>query len=264
MNRILLLFLPLLLISCSGYNKLLKKGTLQEKYDAAKIYYNKKDYGRAAPLFEELSRAYRGRKEAEELNYYYAYCQYGMGEYMLSSYLFQNYVESFPRGTHTEESAYMHAYCEYLRSLPMELDQTSTKAAMESLQLFINQFPNSSFVAEANTHIDELRKRIVKKAYHNARLWYDIGDYKAAMTACTNAVEDYPDIAEKDELLFLALKASYIYAKNSVEELQKERFVKAMEYYEQFRIGSGNSEYREEAEKISKKISAELSSIKNS
>lgn len=264
MKRFLLLILPFLLVSCTGYNKLLKKGTMQEKYDAAKLYYNKKDYGRAAPLFEELSRAYRGRKEAEELNYYYAYCQYGMGEYMLSSYLFKNYVETYPRGSHSEESAYMYAYCEYLRSLPMELDQTSTKGAMEALQLFINLYPSSSFVAEANQHIDELRVRIVNKAYHNAKLWYDIGDYKAAMTACTNAVEDYPDISQKDELLFLAFKAAYIYAKNSVEELQKERFTKALEYYENFKIGSGTSEFGEEAEKLKKKITSELAEIKNS
>ncbi len=34
--------------------------------------YNKKDYSKALILFEDLSQKYRGRAEAEDLNYYYA------------------------------------------------------------------------------------------------------------------------------------------------------------------------------------------------
>ncbi len=257
MRKYLIYILPLFFLSCDGYNKLLKNGTLQEKYDAAKRYYNKSDYARALPLFEELSRIYRGRREAEELYFYYAYCHYGQGEYLMASYHFKNYIDNYPRSSRVEEAAYMRAYCDFFRSLPHELDQTASKAAIEELQLFINQYPESEFVLKANAHIDELRQRILFKAYENARLWFDIGDYKAAMTACSNAVDDYPDIDQRDELLYLAFKAAYLYAKNSVESVQKERFKDALEYYNVLKSTIAEGEYLTKGEELYKKLKEE-------
>lgn len=263
MRKILFFFLPILLFSCDGYNKLLKNGTLQEKYDAAKRYYNKGDYARAQPLFEELSRIYRGRKESEELYFYYAYCHFGQGQYLSASYHFKNYTQNYPRSVHVEEAAYMRAYCDYFRSLPPELDQTASKGAIEELQLFINQYPNSKFVKDANEHIDDLRARILDKAYRNARLWYDIGDYKAAMTACSNAVTDYPDIEQRDELLFLAFRSAYLYAKNSVEKVQLERFEVAKEYYNNFKSTASSTKYLQSGANLYKELQDDIQSIKS-
>ena len=59
------------------------------------MYYEKDDYNRALPLFEELSTAFRGSAKAEEVNYYYAYCHYSLGEYLMAAYLFETYAQTY-------------------------------------------------------------------------------------------------------------------------------------------------------------------------
>ena len=73
----------------------------------AKKYYNKKDYFKALPLFEELLNIYKGTKSVEKVYYYYAYCYYGQGEYLMAAYHFKNLANTYPNGKFTEESHYM-------------------------------------------------------------------------------------------------------------------------------------------------------------
>ena len=65
-------------------------------------------------------------------------------------------------------------------------------------------------------------------------LYYRIGDYKAATVAFINAVKDYPDLPQKEEFEFLIVKAYYLYAKNSILQLQVERYKKALEASNEF------------------------------
>ena len=113
-NILYSLLILLLFASCSKYQKILKSTDLNFKFDKAVMYYEKDDYNRALPLFEELSTAFRGSAKAEEVNYYYAYCHYSLGEYLMAAYLFETYAQTYPNGKHTEECQYMSAYCYYL------------------------------------------------------------------------------------------------------------------------------------------------------
>ena len=73
MKKIFLSIMTLLFFaSCSKYQKILKSTDLNLKFEKAVMYYEKEDFNRALPLFEELSTAFRGSAKAEEVNYYYA------------------------------------------------------------------------------------------------------------------------------------------------------------------------------------------------
>lgn len=228
--RVFIVIISLIsLASCSGYQKLLKEGSPEEKLKAAKEYYQKEDYVRAQPLLEELLGLYFGKREREEIYYLYAYAHYGLGEYLIAGYHFNNFAKSYPLSKHREETQYMSAVCEYHKTLEYELDQTNTQMAIKSFQSFINKYPNSEYVNDCNERIDELRQRILKKVYNRAKLYYQIGEFKAAIVACENALDDYPDMINRDELHFLIADAAYIYADNSVESAQKERYENTVE-----------------------------------
>jgi outer membrane protein assembly factor BamD len=71
------------------------------------------------------------------------------------------------------------------------LDQENTLKAIESLQLFINLYPKSERVAEASKLIQNLRDKLEKKAFENAKLYfvtgaYDPSNYKSAIIAFKN------------------------------------------------------------------------------
>ena len=85
----ILLVLSFLLVGTAcKYQKILKSTDLNLKYEMAVKYYEKKDYSRAFPLFEELLNLYKGTAKAQDIYYYYAMCNYGLDDYALASYHF--------------------------------------------------------------------------------------------------------------------------------------------------------------------------------
>ena len=80
------------LASCSQFQKVQKSSSIVEKYDAAVKYYISGDYYRAGLLFEELIPLMRGKKEAENTEFYYSYCQYYQRQLVLSAYYFKKFV----------------------------------------------------------------------------------------------------------------------------------------------------------------------------
>lgn len=252
-----------MLSGCNRYAKLVKKGTPEEKFAAANKYYNKKDYYRAMPLLEELIGTYKQKKESQEIYLMYAYCHYYMNEYTMASYHFKNFAETYSLNPKREEASFMAAKCEYHRSLPYDLDPTNTKNAIARLQLFVNQYPEGERVEECNKLMDELRAKLHEKTYRNAMLYLNIGDYKAAMVALQGGVNLYPDIPWKEEMLFSAAKAAYLYAGNSIEKMQKERYQQSLEilnnYKDEYR---GTGSFQQDALKLEKKIKEQLEKYK--
>src|ERR1700761_1047101 len=219
---ILILFIAL--AGCkSKYEKLRASNDNAKKYREAIKYYNKKDYGRALELFEDLTQHYRGQAEAEELFYYYAYTNYKLKDYTSARYHFKVFADTYPNSTRTEECRFMSAYCYYLDSPNFSLDQENTQKAIDALQLFINLYPKSDRSTEASKLIQTLRDKLEEKSYANSKLYLTIGDYQSAVIAFGNSLRDYPDIKYAEEMEYLTVKAQYLYAKNSFEIKQEDR-----------------------------------------
>lgn len=260
MKKIIALFLTLtfLFSSCSRYQKLLKSTDMEAKYTAAVKYYDKKDYYHALQLFEELTSVFKGTSRAEQTYYYYSYCTYYVDDYAMAAYHFNNFTQSYPNSKFAEEMQYMYAFCFYQDSPIYSLDQTSTLEAIEKFQLFINKFPKSSRVEEANKKIDELRLKLEMKEYNNAKLYYLTENYKAAYFAFDNLLKDYPSTIFKEEVLFLGLKSAYLYASNSIETKKKERFQTCNDRYYNLLDNFPQSRYLRDAEKIFEKVKVQL------
>lgn len=235
---------------CSNYQKLLKSSDYDLKYEKALEYYAKPDYYRAQQLLEELLTIFKGSKRGEEVYFYYTYCYYGQNNFILAGYHFRNFAKTYPTSKHTEECEYLAAYCYYLESPEYSLEQSNTFRAIDALQLFINKYPTSVHVEECNNLIDKLRDKLEEKSYYSARLYYDIGDYKAAIIALKIGLKDYPDTQFREDMLYLIVKSSYLLAENSIENKKMERYQAAINEYYALVDEFPKSEYVKEAEKI--------------
>jgi len=237
-------------ITIGKYNKLVKSGDMEAKYAAAVKYFDKEDYTRALTLFEELMTVYRGTAKAEEVHYFYAYCNYNLQDFIVAGYHFRNFVKLFPSSKHTEECAYMNAYCYYLSSPDYSLDQTDTKLAIREMQRFTNQYPKSSRIPECNKDLDRLRAKLERKSYENAMLYYNTIDYKAAVVAFANHLKEYPDTKHTEEINYLIIKSYYLLAINSIESKKAERFRLAVDSYFKFVDAFPNGVLLKDAELI--------------
>ncbi|MBI4646030.1 MAG: outer membrane protein assembly factor BamD [Bacteroidia bacterium] len=249
MNRILIIFIILIACSCK-YQKLLKSSDYNLKYEKAVEYYNKKDYYRAQQLFEELVPITAGSQRGEEVYYYYAYCYYGQDDFIMAGYHFKNFTKTYPNSKHTEECEFLGAYCFYMESPEPELDQSNTLRAVDALQLFINKYPESDRINESNELIDKLRNKLEIKSYNSSRLYFQLGDYKAAIIALKNSFKDYPDTQYREDILYLIVKSCYLLADKSIETKKKERYQATIAEYYVFIDEFPDSKYRKEAEKM--------------
>ena len=161
------LFSILILSGCSEFQRIQKKGSYEDKYEAALKYYEKDDFYRASVLLESIIPLTKGKKEAEDVQLKYAYCQYNQREFYLASYYFKKFAETFPRSESTEESLYMSAISLYRISPIHQLDQSNTYKAIDALQSFVNSYPETKFMEECNTKINNLQKNLERKAYEN-------------------------------------------------------------------------------------------------
>lgn len=231
----LLIVLMLAFTGCkSKFEKLKASNDYAKKYREAIRLYNKREYSKALELFETLVARYRGQSQAEDLYYYYAYTNYKLRDYTSARYHFKTFAETYPSSSRAEECRFMAAYCYYLDSPIYSLDQSNTQSAIDALQLFINLYPKSERVAEASKLIQNLRDKLERKSYENAKLYLTIGDYQAATIAFGNSLRDYPDTKYAEEMEFLTIQAQYLYAKNSGEYYQEGRYDQAIADADQF------------------------------
>jgi outer membrane protein assembly factor BamD len=246
------------LAGCSGFQKIRKSADWETKYAAAMEYYEKKDYYRSNLLLEDILPIIRGTEEAELANFIYAYTYYYQDQFILSAHYFETFSQVYSRSEYAMEAEYMYAYSLYQQSPGAELDQTSTYEAISAMQIFINKYPSSDYATSADQIIDELQVKLEDKSYENAKLYYTIRRYKAALIAFDNFRKDFPDSDYQDEIAYYAVDAAYQYAMVSIPEKQKERFETAVEKYEFLVDRFPQSKYLNQAEEIYMKTIEEL------
>ncbi|MGI4870627.1 MAG: outer membrane protein assembly factor BamD [Janthinobacterium lividum] len=220
--------------SCTGYQKLLKSTNVNEKYTAAIKYYDKGDYFRSGTLLEELIPLLKGRPEAEKAQFYFANTNYMQRNYVLSAYYFKQFTDTYPNSPQVEEASLLRAKSLFRDSPEVELDQTNTVSALETIQDFLNTYPESKFRAEADGMSQELQRKLETKAFQNAKLYYSLRYNQAAVTAMGNFELQFPGSAYNEQADYLRFTAQYAWAKESIETKQRERFQEAITFYQHF------------------------------
>jgi outer membrane protein assembly factor BamD len=247
---ITILLAGIMFSACSKFTKLQKSTNVEEKYQAAVKYYNKKDYNKASLLFEEIIPLIQGTPEAELAQFYLANAHFRQRDYILSAHYFKKFYETYSRSQHAEESMYLYAYSLYEDSPSYNLDQTNTYTAIEAMQNFINAYPTSTYKEKCNEIITQLRAKLERKAYENAELYSKKEDYKAAVVAFENFQRSYPDSDYNERAAYLKLVNAYNLAKSSTEAKKRERYEETIELYENFIDKYTSSKYLRDAENI--------------
>ena len=254
---ITLLFL-VLVSSCGEYEKILKSTDYDLKKKKVKEYFDDGQYARATELLEQLLPRYRASEEAEDLNWMNAQSYYNMKDYYSAGAYFKTYLDQYPFGKYAEESSYMGALCDYYISRPAELDQENTQNALEGFNVFINKYPYSARIDECKKLVKELEEKLVEKSFLSAKLYYDMKEYKAAITALTNSLKEYAESQYREEMMYLKLSSLFLYAENSFASRQRERYQDTLDDYYSFMEEFPESEYMKEVNRIYKRTSEYL------
>jgi outer membrane protein assembly factor BamD len=250
-------YIPLLILvlvsSCGEYEKLLKSTDSELKKEKAKEYYAQGQYVKSSELLGQILPRYRATEEAEELNWMNCMSYYGMKDYFMAGSNLKTFVDQFPFGKHAEEASFLLGMCDYKISPRSELDQESTRNALEEFNIFNNRYAYSPKVEESKKYIAELQDKLVEKSHNSAKLYYDMKEYKAAVVAINNSLKQYANSKYREEMMYLKLHSLYLYAVRSMPDKQKSRYQDTLDDYYSFMEEFPKSEYSNDVADIFQK-----------
>ncbi len=266
MLRICLYSVVVLILSVgckSQFEKVRVSNDPELMYATADTLAMQGDYSKAILLYEMIIPAYRGKVEAEKINYKFADTHFKNRNYILSSHYFKTFADTYTTSPLREEALYLSALSEYYQAPKFKLDQTNSLAAIDAFQLFVNTFPDSERVSEVNGYVDGLRKKLEQKAFEAGRLYYNLRNYNSAIQTLGNMLKEYPGSDYTEEALFLMVKAKFEWADRSIYARQVERFTATMEQCKLFDKKYPNSEYSEEIDNYVNKCQTALNRFEN-
>ena len=244
--------------SCNEYQKAMKSEDVSVKFDVATKMYEAGKYGKAIRLFEQIAPAYKGKPSAEKMFYMYSQSLYKTKQYYLAGYQFESFAASYPKSQKIEECAFLGAKCFSKLSPVYSLDQVDTYKAIDKLQSYIDEYPDSPNLSEANLLVKELREKLEKKAFEIAKQYNTISDHKSAIVALDNFVINYPGTPFKEKALYYKLDSAYNLAINSVPSKMQERLENAKTAYSNLTKFKADTEYKKTADEMLARIENDL------
>ena len=98
--------------------------------------------------------------------------------------------------------------------------------------------------------MDRLRFKLETKDYNMAKLYFNMEDYKASITALRNVLNDYPETRYGEEMSFMVVKSAFLLAENSIEKKKEDRYHKALEECRAFIEKFPENSYRKDIDNI--------------
>lgn len=259
MKKYIIIILALFVVS--SCNKLqdqaMKSADKEFILKVANEKFEQKKWKDALVLYDRVANLVAGTDELQTIAYKTAYANYYDKNYRLAGHQFKNFAVRYTDDPRREEAAYLSALCYYQDSQEYNLDQTSTTAAINELQDFLNTYPNSERSKNIGQLIDELSYKLEFKAYENARQYFKMADYKAANVTFENVLNDFPATKLKPKITDYIMRSRYQLAMNSIYDLKSDRIDNALAYTVTIEKELAGSEYAADALKYRENLKAE-------
>lgn len=255
------IFLILVFFIANSCNKLQEKAMKSADKNfilkVANEKFEQKKWKDALALYDRVANLVAGTDELKDIAFKTAYANYYDKNYPLAGHQFKNFSVRYPEDPRREEAAYLSALCYYQDSRDYNLDQTSTISAINELQSFLNTFPNSDRAKNVGPLIDELSYKLEFKAYENARQYFKMADYKAAVVSFENVLNDFPATKLKPKIIDFIMRSKYQLALNSIFDLKEDRILNAIAYTKTVEQELPNTDFAKQAVKYRQDLEAE-------
>jgi outer membrane protein assembly factor BamD len=109
--------------------------------------------------------------------------------------------------------------------------------------------------------MDFLRAKLERKSYESAMLFYQMEDYRASATMLRRTISEYPDISEREQLVYLIGKSYYLLAENSIRDKQVERYEACIKAFLELKEDFPDSRYLKEGDGMVEKSKKALQQL---
>ena len=189
--RIIILFNFLLIISSCSSNAVLEQDEIQRSYDKGVEFYDNKKYSKAKDSFQYVILHSMGSKLALDSEFYLSESLYNLEEYQEALYGYDNYARSSQDIKLIELSRFRLCQCAYNLTSDYNKDQTSTTDAIEKIEIFLEDYPQSEYHLDLVVLRADLEYKLAKKEYESAVLYIKLQEYDAALIYLFEVLNNY-------------------------------------------------------------------------
>jgi len=216
MKRVVVLLslavLSLTILGCAGRQKS-AQDDIEKRFTRGQVLFEKEKWARAAEDFNWVVMNNPAGNLAVEAQYYYAECLYHQKEYVEAQVEFERLLRRWASTEHLVEARYRIVQCLVAQSPTYYYDQRTTLEAIDELQAFIDDFPDSDQREEAEKLIGELRHKVARKYYESGRLYLKWDRSSPARLYFEKVLSSYYDTPFADEAR-VGMVVAYIIAED--------------------------------------------------
>jgi outer membrane protein assembly factor BamD len=182
-----------MIVSCSHSKVEVWDEDIQANFDKGIEFLNKKKYYRAQEEFNTILLRGRHTDLADDAQFYLGESYFLNKEYLLAISEYERLVRQMIYSPFVEKARYR--ICESYTELSPKYyhDQEYTVRAIDKLQEFIEDYPNSEYVDDATQSIKKLRNKLARKVYESGILYIKMEEYNSAINYFEDLLETYYD-----------------------------------------------------------------------
>jgi outer membrane protein assembly factor BamD len=158
---------------------------------------------------------------------------------VLAANEFREFLTFYPTSPRADYAQFRLAYAYSEQMLAPERDQTATKDVIRELQTFMDRYPNSKLMPEAQKLMREAKDRLSEAGYRVGLFYYRIRHYAGAIDRFREVLKNDPEYTGRD--------AVYYHLAESLRLTDKK--AEALPYYERLLAEFEQSEHLEDARK---------------
>ncbi len=238
----------------SQYEVLLASNDADAKYAAAMEYFQNKKYQRAAQLFESLAILTNGTERDDTVQFYWGLSNYRYKDFYTAESNFTSFIENFPRSPFRSEAEFYRLDCLYRATYRWELDQTPSRSCIAAISEYVREHPGDVHMDACYDMLKDLQERLDRKDFEAGRQYYVMEDYVAARVKLKNVLKANADNVYREDILYYTALSSYNYARLSIPEKQKERYLTFVDDYLNFAGEYPESAHKAELDGIYRRV----------
>jgi outer membrane protein assembly factor BamD len=170
-----------------------------------------KDWLRAEQYFEHVRQKYPYLEAAKEAELRLGDVDFERGMYPEARERYESFIKLHPTHPQVDYAAYRAALT-HVRDYPTEFfalpppeekDQTEIYNALQALNAFIKQYPDSQYAKEAQDTLTDARRRLAEHELYVASFYKKRERWKGVAQRLENLLRRYPGTEHEEEALFM-------------------------------------------------------------
>jgi len=214
MRRMMVLVIGAAIVGCAGNAKDESANWSPEKlYSEAKQEAASGAYEKASKLYERLEGRAAGTLLAQQAQIEHAYVEYKSGEKAQALAIVDRFIKLHPTSPALDYAMYLQGVINFNDDLGLlgnlarqdlsERDQQAARDSYQSFRQLVDQFPASSYAADARLRMNYIVNTLAAYEVHVARYYFRRGAYVAAANRAQQAVQEFQQSPSTEEALFI-------------------------------------------------------------